>query len=91
MSTVVWLTRGVGWTVVYVGGCLLLYPLFSLWARIGVRSLDRVFADTYVATGTLLHLPLVLCFGFGVVIAGFHILGWADHREQTRHSNDDCG
>lgn len=90
MINIVWLIRGVGWIVVYVGGCLLLYPLFSLLARFGVRSLDETFTGTYVVTGSFLHLPLVLFFGFVVVIAGFHILGWVDYREIKTVDSNSC-
>ena len=83
MNTLLSLARGVGRTVAFIGGCLLLYPVFSLQARFGGRGLGRVFAGTYVVTGSLLHLPLLLFLGFGVVTAGFHIPGWADYRETT--------
>jgi len=81
MATLLLFARGVGWALAYVGGCLLLYPLFSLLARFGARSLEETFAGTYVVTGSLLRLPLILVLGLGVVTAGFHILGWADYRE----------
>lgn len=81
MSTIVWFTRGIGWIVVYLGTCLLFYPVLSIFARLGVRSLDEVFTGTYLVTGSLLHLPLILLLAYAIVIFGFHILGWADYQE----------
>lgn len=76
------IVRGAGWALAFTGVCLMLYPVFSFFARIGGRGLDRTFADTYVVTGSPLHLPLLLTLGFVVVIVGAHIRGWATHREE---------
>lgn len=90
MINIVWVIRGVGWIVVYVGTCLLLYPMFSLLARFGVRSLDETFAGTYVVTGSLLHLPLILLVAYAIFIFGFHILGWVDYRETKTVDSNSC-
>lgn len=79
------LLRVVGWVVIFVGGCLILYPAFSLLARLGARDLDRLFEGTYVVTGGLFHLPIWLVLGLLVTAAGFHVLGRADHRNQADH------
>ena len=91
MGNRLWAARGAGWALAFIGACLILYPVFSLQARFGVRSLDETFEGTYLVTGSLLHLPLLLVLGFVIVIAGFHILGWVDHREQPKpNSSEDA-
>lgn len=85
MNYLLSIARGSGWALAFIGLCLVLYPVFSFFARIGIRGLDRTFSETYVMTGSLLHLPLIVVLGLVAYFVGFHILGWADHRKkQTR-------
>ena len=76
------IARAIGWALAFLGTCLILYPVFSFFARLGGRGLDRTFAGTYVVTGGVLHLPLFVLLGVVVVFAGFHIRGWVTCREQ---------
>lgn len=82
MTDLTSLARGVGWVLAFTGVCSVPHPVFSFFARLDGRGLDRRFAGPSLVTGNVVHLPLFVLSGAAAVIAGVHLRGWATCREQ---------